>query len=96
MALFLIQQSCTRTLNDILCHSVYISVADPDLQIRGGGGEGGHSDPEIRGEGGPKFFFTAFRGSVCSKNKGGGGGRAPALDAPLHLTLLIERTFVRH
>ena len=40
MALFLIQQSCTRTLNDILCHSVYISVADPDLQIRGGGGGG--------------------------------------------------------
>ena len=41
MALFLIQQSCTRVLNDILCHSVYISVADPDLQIRGGGGGGG-------------------------------------------------------
>ena len=41
MALFLIQQSCTRALNDILCHSVYISVADPDLHIRGGGGGGG-------------------------------------------------------
>ena len=41
MALFLIQQSCTRALNDILCHSGYISGADPDLQIGGGGG-GGH------------------------------------------------------
>ena len=29
------------------------SVADPDLQIRGGGG--GHPDPEIRG--GPVNFF---------------------------------------
>ena len=78
MALFLIQQSCTRALNDILCHSVYISVADPDLQIRGGGG--GHTDPEIRGEGGPKFFFTAFRGSVWCKNKGGGeGGPLPRI-----------------
>ena len=32
----------------------YSSVADPDLQIRGGGGGGGqgggHPDPEIRGE----------------------------------------------
>ena len=94
MALFLIQQSCTRALNDILCHSVYISLADPDLQIRGGGG---HSDPEIRGEGGLKFFFTAFRGSVWCKNKGGGGGgRAPARDPPLHLTLFVERKCVRH
>ena len=91
--MILIQQSCTRALNDILCHSVYISVADPDLQIRGGGG-GGHSDPEIRGEGGLKIFFTAFRGSVWSKNKG--GGRVPALDPPLHLTLFVERKCVRH
>ena len=47
-------------------------MADPDLQIRGGGG-GGHSDPEIRGEGGLKIFFTAFRGSVWSKKRGGAG-----------------------
>ena len=32
-----------------------IAVADPDLQIRGGG-RGGHPDPEIRGEGGLQFF----------------------------------------
>ena len=31
-------------------------MADPDLQIRGGGG--GHPDPEIRGGAGlQKFFF---------------------------------------
>ena len=33
-------------------------MADPDLEIRGGGGEGGgHPDPEIRGDGLPKNFF---------------------------------------
>ena len=31
-----------------------IAVADPDLQIRGGGG---HPDPEIRGGGLKKNFF---------------------------------------
>ena len=38
------------------------SVADPGLQIRGGGGWGGHPDPEIRARGGgavsKKFFFS--------------------------------------
>ena len=54
-------------------------MADPDLQIRGGGGR--HPDPEIRGRGvvSKKFFW--------SKNKGGAGGpRAPLvppLDPPL-------------
>ena len=35
-----------------------ITVADPEHQIRGGGG-GGHPDPEISGGGGrsPKIFF---------------------------------------
>ena len=28
-----------------------ITVADPELQIRAGGGDGGHTDPEIREEG---------------------------------------------
>ena len=64
------------------------TVADPDLQIRGGGGgKGGHPDPEIRGEGGwsPKKFFSALQASVWSKNKGGGGRApwAPPLDPPL-------------
>ena len=37
-----------------------IAVADPDLQIGGGGGwgRGGHPDPEIRGGGLKKFFFN--------------------------------------
>ena len=42
-----------------------------------GGGEGGgrgHLDPEIRGPGLKKKFFSALRGSVWSKNKGGGAG----------------------
>ena len=31
-------------------HSLWaLKVADPDLQIRGGGEVGGHPDPEIRG-----------------------------------------------
>ena len=61
-------------------------LADPDLQIRGGGEVGGrgHLDPEIRGPGLKKKFFSALRGSVWSRNKG--KGRAPwasPLDPPL-------------
>ena len=53
-----------------------IAVADPDLQIRGGGGgEGGHPDPKIRGAV-LKNFFSTFQASVWSKNNG--GARAPA------------------
>ena len=39
----------------------YTAVADPDLQIRIGGG-GGHSNPEIRGGGvvSNKIFFLSF------------------------------------
>ena len=53
---------------------VYINrftVADPDLQIKGteGVGGGSHPDPEIRGGGGLKIFFSALRASVWSKNK---------------------------
>ena len=70
---------------------MYISVADPDLQIRGGGR--GHSDPEIRGEGGLKIFLRPFGAQFGLKKE---AVRVPALDAPLHLTLFIERTFVRH
>ena len=51
------------------------TVADPDLQIRGGGGGvgGGHPDSEIRGGGLKKFFFRLFIASFWSKNKGGPG-----------------------
>ena len=52
---------------------MHSAVADPDLQIRGGGG---HPDPEIRGGGGvKKKFFSALRASVWAKNKR--GRRAP-------------------
>ena len=52
-------------------------MADPELQIKGGGG--GHPDTEISGGWSPKNFFAALRASVWSTNKcvcgGGGGGR---------------------
>ena len=47
-------------------------MADPDLQIRKGGGGGGHSDPEINGP----HFGLRMRG-------GGWAPRAPPLDPPL-------------
>ena len=52
-------------------------MADPDLQIReggkGGGGRGGHPDPEIRWARSIKKF-SALWASSWSKNKGEGGG----------------------
>ena len=46
------------------------SVADADLQIKGGGGGGGHTDPEISGGAvSIKFFW--------SENKGGPGTTGP-------------------
>ena len=53
------------------------AVADPDLQVRGGGG--GHPDPEIMGGGGglQTNFFSALRASVWSKNKGMPGPPGP-------------------
>ena len=50
------------------------TVADPDLQIRGGGGgwEAGHPDLEKRGGPVSKKFFPALRASFWSKNKAGG------------------------
>ena len=56
------------------CLTVWtVAVADPNLQIRGGGP--GHPDPEIWGGGcwSPKKFFSALWTSVWSKNKGGVG-----------------------
>ena len=51
---------------------MYNTVANPDLQIGGGGG-GVHPDPEIRG--GPvlkKFFFFGPSGLSLVQKKGGG------------------------
>ena len=56
-------------------------MVDPDLQMTGGPG---HPDPEIRGGGAvSKFFLSALRASVSSRNKakggweGGGAGPSP-------------------
>ena len=46
-----------------------LSVPDSDLEIWGGVGHPG----EVGGNRSPKFFFSALRASVSSKNKGGGG-----------------------
>ena len=56
---------------------VLVTVAEPDLHMKGGGGGGGgHPDPEIR-RAVSKKIISAFRASVWSKDKGGGGGQAP-------------------
>ena len=44
-----------------------IAVADPDLQIRGGGGGRGHPDPEIMVGDLKKFFFNLSGLSVVQK-----------------------------
>ena len=50
----------------------------------GGGGWGGHPDPEITGGLASKKFFSTLRALFSSKNKGGGVvPRAPTLDPPL-------------
>ena len=64
--------------------SALLTVADPDLQIRGGGG---HPDLEIRGRPGLKKIFSTLRASVWSKNKGGRTPRVPPLDPPLSKTI---------
>ena len=61
---------------------LFVTVPDPDFEIRlGGWGGGDHPDPSIRGgrDWSPKKFFSAFRASVWSKNRGGRGGPAGPL-----------------
>ena len=58
-----------------MCHS---AVADPDLQIREGGG-GGHPDPEIRGApASKKIFFRPFGPHFGLKIRGEGGPPGPS------------------
>ena len=47
-----------------------VAVADPDLQIREGGGGGDHPYPEIR-TGWSKFFFRPFGPQFGLKIRGG-------------------------
>ena len=78
---------------DILCYSVDISVADPDFQIRGArsfrpcdSGGGGVA------RGGPQKKIFDPSGPPPPPPP----PQAPALDSPLHLTLFIKQTFVKH
>ena len=48
-------------------------MTDPDLQIRGGVGGGGHPDPRIRGRAVSKIF-SVLRASVWAKIGGGKAG----------------------
>ena len=57
------------------------AVADPDLQIRWGGGS--HPDPEIRGGWSPKKYFRPFRPHFGLKMREDPGPPAPPLDLPL-------------
>ena len=60
-------------------------MADPDLQIRGGGG--GHLDPEVRGSPGlKKIIFRPFGPQFGLKVRGA-GPLAPPLDQPLYPTI---------
>lgn len=60
-----------------------VSVADPDLELRGRGGGGGVLDLLAL-----LAFFPSVISSFFSQNKGGAWvPRAPPLDRPLSLTL---------
>ena len=64
-------------------------VPNPDLEIKEGG-EGGHLDPQIRGEGRTvQNFFWPFGLQFGLKNKGGGTPRVPPLDPPLSGKILF-------
>ena len=68
----------------------FITVADPDLQIKGGGGSS-HLDPEIRG-GGLQKIFSALQTSVWSKNKGGGAAILPLICHCIEVVFTFETT----
>lgn len=57
-----------------------MTVAGPDLQIRGDGGGGGHADPEIKRGPGLNFFFRPFLAQFGLKLSGGGPPLAPPVD----------------
>ena len=57
------------SLSPPLVLSLHSTVADPDLQIKGGGGRSSRPR-DTRGARSPKKLFSALRASVWSKNKG--------------------------
>ena len=72
-------------LNSRIYSNGSYTVADPDLQIIGGGGGGrGSSRPLGKGEGGlKKYFFRSFGPQFGLKIRGSRVLRAPPLDPPL-------------
>ena len=61
---------------------MFVTVPDPDFEIRGGGGGGGGSSRLLdkgRGDWSRKKIFPALRALVWSKNRGGRGGPAGPL-----------------
>ena len=68
-----------------------LTVADPDLQMRGGG-RNGHPDPEIRRGTISKKKISAIRVSVWSKNKAGGTPRPLPWISQLYL--MHERSHI--
>ena len=74
-------------------------MADPDLQIRGGGG--GHPDPETTGERSQKKIFLALWASFWTKNMGGGGvagppGPSPGSTTDAHLSSVVSFHFCQN
>ena len=57
---------------EIWSRSQNLTVADPDLQIRGGRGGPARPDPEIGGVGGGERAVSIW--SIWSTNERGGGG----------------------
>ena len=55
-----------------LDHSQNLTVADPELQIRGGWGGPAHPDPEVRGVGGGGGGWSQFGQFGLNMRAGGG------------------------
>ena len=74
-----------------LDHSQNLTVADPELQIRGGWGGPAHPDPEVRGVGGGGGLVSIW--SVWSKHEGGRRGLLGRSRLPLNPPLLKNFLF---
>ena len=68
-----------------------MTVADPDLQIRGAGG--GHSDPEIMGEGGGAGLEKKIRSFGPHFGRKITGGPRPPGPLPLFRHFMNETSF---
>ena len=75
----------------VLLHLRLYPVANPDLQIRGGGAV---IQTLREGGGGSKTLFSALRASVWSKNKGGPGYPGPSHGSATATIVLNIRHYV--